>query len=130
MDFYEKAKRTAAKADLIITNHAFLISDLIHKDAILPKQGYLIVDEAHHLERAASKQLGQRLDYVSVKTVLNRLGTSEQKQLLYRVECLIANHNLHVQREVGTLNKNLIDFSFEFEQLFYILAQQTKKANK
>ena len=127
MDFYEKAKRTAAKADLIITNHAFLISDLIHKDAILPKQGYLIVDEAHHLERAASKQLGQRLDYVSFKTVLNRLGTSEQKQLLYRVECLIANHNLHVQREVGTLNKNLNDFSFEFEQLFYILAQQTKK---
>ena len=94
MDFYEKAKRTAAKADVIITNHAFLMSDLINKDAILPKQGYLIVDEAHHLERAASKQLGRRLDYVSVKTLLNRLGTSEQKQLLYRVERLMVNQNL------------------------------------
>lgn len=127
MDFYEKAKRTAAKADLIITNHAFLISDLINKDAILPKQGYLIVDEAHHLERAASKQLGRRLDYVSFKTVLNRLGTSEQKQLLYRVERLMIKQNLHVEREVEILDKKLNDFSFEFEQLFYILAQQTKK---
>ena len=66
MDFYERAKRTAAKADVIITNHAFLMSDLIKEDAILPKQGYLIIDEAHHLERAASRQLGRRLDYVSV----------------------------------------------------------------
>lgn len=127
MDFYEKAKRTAAKADLIITNHAFLISDLINKDAILPKQGYLIVDEAHHLERAASKQLGRRLDYVSFKTVLNRLGTSEQKQLLYRVERLMVKHNLQIASEAHALDQKLNDFSFEFEQLFYILSQQTKK---
>ena len=127
MDFYEKAKRTATKADLIITNHAFLMSDLISKDAILPKQGYLIVDEAHHLERAASRQLGRRLDYVSVKTILNRLGTSEQKQLLYRVERLIANQNLHEKRMMVNLDETLNDFAFEFEQLFFILAQQTKK---
>ena len=125
MDFYEKAKRTAAKADLIITNHAFLISDLMNKDAILPKQGYLIVDEAHHLERAASKQLGKRLDYVSVKTLINRLGTSEHKQLLYRVERLMVNNNLDA--ESTNENMKLNDFTFEFDQLFYILATQTKK---
>lgn len=127
MDFYEKAKHTAAKADVIITNHAFLISDLINKDSILPKQGYMIVDEAHHLERAASKQLGRRLDYVSVKTILNRLGTIEQKQLLYRVEQLMLNQNLHVESSIKKLDQKLNDFSYEFDQLFFTLANQTKK---
>ncbi len=127
MDFYERAKRTAAKADVIITNHAFLMSELVKEDAILPKQGYLIIDEAHHLERAASRQLGRRLDYVSVKTVLNRLGTSEQKQLLYRVERMIVNHHLHVEHKGEHINQKLHDFAYEFEQLFYILAHQTKK---
>ena len=127
MDFYEKAKRTAARADLIITNHAFLMSDLINDDAILPKRGYLILDEAHHLEQAALKQLGRSLDYISVKTVLNRLGTSDQKQLLYRLERMFATLNLNIEKTTKNIDKNLSDFSFEFEQLFYLIANQTKK---
>lgn len=126
MDFYERAKRTAAKADVIITNHAFLMSDLIHEDALLPKKGYVIVDEAHHLEQAASRQLGYRLDYISVKTMLNRLGTSTQKQLLYRLERML-NQTLSPQRVSGQIDGKLNDFVFEFEQLFYIIANQTKK---
>ncbi|MFJ8256303.1 ATP-dependent DNA helicase DinG [Peribacillus asahii] len=130
MDFFEKAKRTAARADLIITNHAFLMTDLITDDAILPKQGYIILDEAHHLEQAASKQFGRRLDYIFVKTFLNRLGTSEQKQLLYRLERIVANHGLEVERAKENLDGKLTDFAYEFEQLFVIIANQTNKLVK
>lgn len=127
MDYFEKAKQRAADADLIITNHAFLMSDLIHEDSMLARYEFMIIDEAHHLERAASRQMGRRLDYISVKTILNRLGTAEQKQLLYRVTKILSEQNLFINKEAEQLEEKLNDFLFEFEQLFYFIANQSRK---
>ncbi|MGE7764780.1 ATP-dependent DNA helicase DinG [Peribacillus sp. NPDC096540] len=127
LDFFERAKRTAGKADIIITNHSFLMTDLLTEDALIPKKGYLILDEAHHLEQAASKQLGRRLNYISVKTVLNRLGTTDQKQLLYKLEKLLSNNGLTEGKSTHGLDQKLNDFSYEFEQLFYYISNQAEK---
>lgn len=56
-DFYLRAKRKAEVADLIITNHSLLLSDIKGEAAILPEFSYAIIDEGHHFEKAASQFL-------------------------------------------------------------------------
>ncbi len=48
-DFFLRSRHAAAEASVIVTNHAFLAHDILSEDAILPKHGYFICDEAHHL---------------------------------------------------------------------------------
>ncbi|WP_110927642.1 ATP-dependent DNA helicase DinG [Bacillus massiliglaciei] len=129
MDFFEKAKRTAANADLIITNHAFLMADFVNQDPLFPKHGYIVLDEAHNLAKAASKQLGRRLDYITVKTLMNRLGHSEQKLLLYRFGKLLRGAGLSSVL-LEKLDSRLNDFSYEFDQLFFTLGSQLEQSGR
>jgi len=56
--FVIRARREAEEADLIITNHSLLFSDLRVENRVLPAYGPLIIDEAHHLEDSATLHLG------------------------------------------------------------------------
>ncbi len=59
--FYQRARRRAEQADLLVVNHALLISDLVLRREnanVLPDYDLVIVDEAHTLEAVASEQLG------------------------------------------------------------------------
>lgn len=126
-DFYERARCVAETADIIVTNHAYLMADLLSNEKMIKSDGCMVLDEAHHLERAASKYLGSRLDYITVKTLLNRLGTFEQKQLLNRLEKMIRNNKLPGLKPVSVIDSALSDFIYEFEQLFYMLAGIAEK---
>lgn len=128
-DFYEKAKLVASKADIIVTNHAFLMADIMSSNRIIP-EGYLVLDEAHHIEQAASKYLGKRLNYISVKTMLNRLGTSDQKQLLRKLEKILSNKGITPERTSSFIDGKLTDFMYEFEQLFQLLSSEANKSGK
>ena len=56
--FLRSAREQASSAHLIIVNHALLMADLATDGSILPEHDLLIVDEAHHLEESATRQLG------------------------------------------------------------------------
>jgi ATP-dependent DNA helicase DinG len=56
--FVNKARKNAENADLIITNHSLLFSDIKADNRVLPSYGPLIIDEAHHLEESATTHLG------------------------------------------------------------------------
>jgi ATP-dependent DNA helicase DinG len=63
--FFYQARRDAAKAHLIVTNHHLLMADLALKASgagrtagVLPAFHKLILDEAHHLEDVATSYLG------------------------------------------------------------------------
>jgi predicted DnaQ family exonuclease/DinG family helicase len=56
---YYRAKREAAKADLLIINHS-LLAQLYLDDSVLSSTN-LIIDEAHHLEEAFRKATGRDL---------------------------------------------------------------------
>lgn len=60
-DFLEKAREKAQSADIIVINHALLINDTVSETPILPEYQYLIVDEAHHLERTTTDALTEVL---------------------------------------------------------------------
>ena len=60
--FHEAAKREAAGADLVVTNHALLCYNaLLAENHILPVRPVLIVDEAHQLPRYAVEALTMAL---------------------------------------------------------------------
>lgn len=63
--FYHRARHQAQTADLIITNHAMVFTDLIVEHPILPIYQQLVVDEAHHFEEVAVSHLGMNLTYYS-----------------------------------------------------------------
>lgn len=56
--FLRLARQRAESAHILVVNHALLLADLAVGGTVL--QGYqrLIIDEAHHLEEEASRQLG------------------------------------------------------------------------
>ncbi|MDD4169775.1 MAG: helicase C-terminal domain-containing protein [Desulfotomaculaceae bacterium] len=59
--FVNKARKEAEEADLIITNHSLLFTDINAENRVLPAYGPLIIDEAHHLEDSATAHLGRQV---------------------------------------------------------------------
>ncbi|UOF89689.1 DEAD/DEAH box helicase [Fodinisporobacter ferrooxydans] len=83
--YYHRAKAAASGADVVITNHSLVLTDLKADHNILPGYDHLIFDEAHHLEDGATKHLGTEIHYYRVMGILNRLhkdGKTGQLPLL------------------------------------------------
>jgi ATP-dependent DNA helicase DinG len=59
--FLFRARRRAEAAEVVVVNHALLLSDLGAEGQVLPPHDYLICDEAHHLEDQAAQHLGVTL---------------------------------------------------------------------
>jgi len=59
--FAKAARREARRADVVVVNHALLLSDPGLRGTLLAESGALVVDEAHHLERVAREQRGVSL---------------------------------------------------------------------
>jgi ATP-dependent DNA helicase DinG len=79
--FYQRARRDAASADVVVANHHLLFSDLAVRrlqgnytaPAVLPQYRRLILDEAHNLEEAATQHLGATTSRRAIYRVLRRL---------------------------------------------------------
>ena len=67
------ARRLAATAELVVTNHALLLSDEPAEGRLLGDYGALVVDEAHHLEESATQARGHRLRAADVVRPIDRL---------------------------------------------------------
>ncbi|MDN3016733.1 ATP-dependent DNA helicase DinG [Paenibacillus sp. BSR1-1] len=128
-DYYQKAKRAASSADIIITNHSLLLSDIKGDGSILPEYDYVIIDEGHHLEKVASQFFGATLDYLSTRLLLGQFGLYEQKQLFYELEGLLSsicvtNEKLASRQE---LNQLIVDLTYEMDEFFKLIGLYTKK---
>lgn len=71
---FHKAKKIAETSNLLIVNHALLISDANSDHQVLPDYQYAIIDEAHHLEGAITSGLSVHIDKASVARRLADLG--------------------------------------------------------
>ncbi len=77
--FYWRARRRLESADIIVANHALLFSDLALKErggAVLPDYKYVIIDEAHNIERVAESHFGIDINNYKVRFFLNGLFNS------------------------------------------------------
>ncbi len=74
--FYHAARRRADHAQIIVVNHALMLSDLALRRAgvsILPDYELAIIDEAHNFEGVASEHFGRSVAEGQVRHLLNRL---------------------------------------------------------
>jgi len=81
--FYWRARRKLESADIIIANHALLFSDLVLKDQgaqLLPEYQYVIIDEAHNVERVAEDHFGINITNHRVRYLLDGLYNPRTKK--------------------------------------------------
>jgi ATP-dependent DNA helicase DinG len=79
--FYQRARREASSADVLVANHHLLFSDLAVRraqgnwtaPAVLPHYTRLVLDEAHNLEEAATSHLGASVSRRGLFRALRRL---------------------------------------------------------
>ena len=72
--FFDRAKRRARGANILVVNHALLLADLAMGGGVLPEYNHLIIDEAHNLEDEATDALGFTVDRPSVMKLLTELN--------------------------------------------------------
>ncbi|GLX68939.1 ATP-dependent DNA helicase DinG [Paenibacillus glycanilyticus] len=80
--YYHRAKHEANIADVCITNHSMLFTDVQADHRLLPSYSHLIIDEAHHVEEVAGKHLGMQLNYFSLAHQTARLFKDARSGLL------------------------------------------------
>ncbi|MCL2496901.1 MAG: hypothetical protein FWF04_05745, partial [Clostridiales bacterium] len=87
--FVNRARRETEKADIFILNHSLLIANAAMESGFLPELPNLIIDEAHHLERAAEDQLTGQVDFYTLLRLLGRLRRRERGKSGGLLESLI-----------------------------------------
>lgn len=80
--FYHRAKHESNIADVTITNHSMLFTDVQADHRLLPTYTHLIIDEAHHVEEVAGKHLGMQINYFSLTQAVLRLYKDARSGLL------------------------------------------------
>jgi len=80
--FYHRARHEANEADVIITNHSLLLTDVLADHRLLPYYDHLVIDEAHHFEEAASKHFGMAVHFSSFANTLQWLYKDNKSGLL------------------------------------------------
>ncbi len=74
----QKSRIAANNSDIYILNHSLLVANAAMETAFLPPFSYLVIDEAHHLEKAAEEQLAANVDFYAILNLLGRLKRRER----------------------------------------------------
>ena len=72
--FVHGARRRAACADVVVTNHSLLLRDIALDNAILPPIRHWVVDEAHSFEQEARRQWALELSAEAANKAFATLG--------------------------------------------------------
>jgi ATP-dependent DNA helicase DinG len=71
-----RARQAAEEANILIVNHALLVADMASEHRVLPEYRYLVVDEGHQLEAAATDGLSFRCSRSDLERSLREMGTT------------------------------------------------------
>ena len=136
--FFQRARRDAAAADVLVVNHHLLFSDLAVRrvqgnytaPAVLPPYRRVVLDEAHNLEDAATEHLGVQVTRRGVLRLLARLERRgrgalpaiEARLLAQRDDLLRTDAVEHVRRlrpRIERAREQALDFFLRLEQLVH-----------
>ncbi len=96
--FHARIRSYAARAHIVVVNHALLLSDLAADHAPIGAYSALVVDEAHHLEHAAAEHLGKELNSWMFRAWTGRLYDADGPptgliaRMLLGLDAVSANH--------------------------------------
>ena len=72
--YAEKARVTAGKASIVVTNHALLAIDALESFPVLPEHDVVIIDEAHDLVNRVTSAASGELSATGVEAAARRVG--------------------------------------------------------
>ncbi|GAA3327406.1 hypothetical protein GCM10020331_067210 [Ectobacillus funiculus] len=116
--FYQQAKHRVLFADLIVTNHALLLQDATNEDSLLSSYGYVVLDEAHHIEEAASHMLGEQFSCMQFQLWLSRMGTLETNDVLSNIRDILGDTLDPAWKKIHHVLKEV---KWESDELFRLL---------
>jgi DNA polymerase-3 subunit epsilon/ATP-dependent DNA helicase DinG len=73
VDYFYWTRQNAEHAHILVVNHALLLADIASGGRVLPTYSHLVVDEAHHLEEAATDQLSYKAEWSATYAMMQRL---------------------------------------------------------
>ncbi len=109
-DFYIEAHRQARSAHLLVVNHALLLADVQAGGQVLPEFDALIIDEAHHLESAATDQFTRQFELRMLPSVLERLESAAAQLALQLDQDHFQDLTEELETESKALQKSLPPF--------------------
>jgi len=129
---YYMARKKAECAHVIVINHALLMADIATGSRVIPEYEHLIVDEAHHIESAATQGLSYVLSEKEMGRAFRSLGTptsgllgqvrSNLRMILTPEQYKIVEKNL---KQISTRIKVSADLSnILFQKIDTFLADQ------
>lgn len=129
--FYQKARRDASQADVLVVNHHLLFSDIAVRrlqenytaQAVLPPYKRLVLDEAHNIEEAATEHLGASVSRRGILRLLGRLDR-RGKGLLSAIEARLRTGEADLLkqdavRELGSTVRPALDRARELSTEFF-----------
>jgi ATP-dependent DNA helicase DinG len=124
-DFLRRLKEKVDVSSVIITNHAFMVSEDKRTEPFLPPIKNVIIDEAHHLpdtlEHSAQREIATHFVDKKMKDFLLEDGLLDEitQRILPKMQ-----HN--VTREIKYLRQILGDLEFDWLFYFETLTEQVK----
>ncbi|MEE0775446.1 MAG: exonuclease domain-containing protein, partial [Bacillota bacterium] len=79
--FVHRIRRKAEQSHLVVINHSLLLTDSMTAGGTLPSSDYLVIDEAHQLDKVAEENLGYTFNYFDHVSLHNEIRRSLQKLL-------------------------------------------------
>lgn len=93
-DYYERAIQESEQADLIITNHAMLLADIVRNEPIFDSIDGWIIDEAHQFIQAAVNRDETIFTFTNWKYVFGQIGLSTDEQLFSKFQAVALKNQL------------------------------------
>lgn len=75
--YVHRARAEAEASDLVVVNHSLLLADAEVGGGLLPEFDHLVIDEAHHLEEAATRGLREEADGPGLVALVERLAVDD-----------------------------------------------------
>lgn len=70
-------KEDAQHSHVVIVNHALLLADAVYANGVIPEYKYLVIDEGHHLESAATGAMSFRTTQGDINRLFQDLGSNQ-----------------------------------------------------
>ena len=136
--FVNKMRKKAKDADIIVTNHALILADLVAGSQILPDYQYLIIDEAHHLEEAATNAFSSRFSNLAILDLVNFFNIKKNHAYFEAIDRILSGeaNEIVIQQalqeiilQIHTL-KHCNNVFFDQVHLIMTAAQNKKDADR
>lgn len=124
--FRTKMLKRLEQAQIIVANHALLLSDLMIDNQILPEYKVLVIDEAHNFDREAFDKCSCAFAWYEVLETLGQLCSSPSRKEAGLLQRLKGNY----PEMTGELDETIIysDRLRDFTLRFFALLNRLNKA--